>query len=233
MRENLVSIGEVARLVMQSCYIVDDDDAVRTSLLTLVSARLKIVVQGFKSGDAFLRTADDLDPGVVLLDYNMPGRNGIEVLKLLKERYPQMVPVMLTGEGSTQSAVEAMKAGAVDFLEKPCDPTTLFAVIDAAFDRAGRILRCTEKANWAAARLSRLSPQEANVLHGLIDGKRNKVIAFELGLSPRTVEIYRANLMTKLDVQSLSEALRIAYAGGWLDEGGGPKVHAEPPIPHS
>lgn len=203
--------------MMRSCYIVDDDDAARTSLLTLIAARFKIVVQGFTSGDAFLRTVEDLDPGVVLLDYSMPGRNGIEVLKLLKDRHPQMVPVMLTGKGSTLAAVEAMKSGALDFLEKPCDPEALFTVIDTAFDRAGEIVHSTEAAKSAAERLARLSPQEGNVLRGLIDGKRNKIIAYELGLSPRTVEIYRANLMAKLDVHSLSEALRIAYAGGWLD----------------
>jgi two-component system response regulator FixJ len=128
-----------------------------------------------------------------------------------------MVPVMLTGKGSTLAAVEAMKAGALDFLEKPYDPEALFSVIEAAFDRAGEIVQAAEKARNAVERLARLSPQESNVLRGLIAGKRNKIIAYELGLSPRTVEIYRANLMAKLDVHSLSEALRIAYAGGWLD----------------
>lgn len=203
--------------MMRSCYIVDDDDATRASLLTLVAARFDIVVQGFISGDAFLRRVAELDPGVVLLDYSMPGRNGIEVVKLLTDQYPQMVPVMLTGKGSTLAAVEAMKAGALDFLEKPYDPEALFSVIEAAFDRAGEIVQAAEKARNAAERLARLSPQESNVLRGLIAGKRNKIIAYELGLSPRTVEIYRANLMAKLDVHSLSEALRIAYAGGWLD----------------
>lgn len=201
---------------MRNCYIVDDDDATRTSLLTLLSLQFRIVVQGFASGDAFLRAAADLDPGVVLLDYSMPGRNGIEVLKLLQERHPQMVPVMLTGKGSTLAAVEAMKAGALDFLEKPSDPQTLFSVIEAAFDRSGEILRSAEAAKSATERLARLSPQETNVLRGLIAGKRNKIIAYELGLSPRTVEIYRANVMSKLGVHSLSEALGLAYAGGWL-----------------
>jgi two-component system, LuxR family, response regulator FixJ len=201
---------------MRNCYIVDDDDATRTSLLTLLSARFRIVVQGFTSGDAFLRAVADLDPGVVLLDYSMPGRNGIEVLRLLKDGHPQMVPIMLTGKGSTQAAVEAMKAGALDFLEKPSDPETLFSVIEVAFDRSGEILRSAQAAKSAAERLARLSPQEANVLRGLVDGKRNKIIAYELGLSPRTVEIYRANVMSKLGVHSLSEAVRIAYAGGWV-----------------
>lgn len=201
---------------MRNCYIVDDDDATRTSLLTLLSARFRIVVQGFTSGDAFLRAVADLDPGVVLLDYSMPGRNGIEVLRLLKDSHPQMVPIMLTGKGSTQAAVEAMKAGALDFLEKPSDPETLFSVIEVAFDRSGEILRSAQAAKSAAERLARLSPQEANVLRGLVDGKRNKIIAYELGLSPRTVEIYRANVMSKLGVHSLSEAVRIAYAGGWV-----------------
>lgn len=202
---------------MRTCYIVDDDDAARTSLLTLIAARFGIVVQGFTSGDAFVRAVVDLDPGVVLLDYRMPGRDGIEVVRLLSEQHPQMVPVMLTGKGSTLAAVEAMKAGAFDFLEKPYDPAALFAVIEAAFDRSGEILRSAQKAQNAAQRLARLSPQEANVLRGLVNGKRNKIIAYELGLSPRTVEIYRANLMLKLDVHSLPEALRLAYAGGWLD----------------
>lgn len=202
--------------MLRNCYIVDDDDAARTSLLTLLSAHFRVVVQGFTSGDAFLRAVDDLDPGVVLLDYSMPGRNGIEVLRLLKDRHPQMVPIMLTGKGSTQAAVEAMKAGAIDFLEKPSDPETLFSVIETAFDRSGEILRSAQAAKSAEQRLARLSPQEANVLRGLVEGKRNKIIAYELGLSPRTVEIYRANVMTKLAVHSLSEALRVAYAGGWL-----------------
>jgi len=121
---------------------------------------------------------------------------------------------MLTGQGDVQLAVHAMKSGAFEFLEKPCDPHVLLRIVDQSFDRFETESVAAERARTARARIARLSARETDVLRGLIEGHPNKVIAHELSLSPRTVEIYRANLMDKLDVRSLSEALRIAFAAG-------------------
>lgn len=197
----------------RTIYIVDDDDAVRASLHSLLSVRSDLVVRGFRSGDAFLEDADELDPGVLLLDFHMPGATGLDVLEALDGK-GRFVPVVLTGQGNVGLAVQAMKAGALDFLEKPYEADVLMQVIDNAFARLEENSHETARLSAAEAKIAKLSPRETDVLKGLIEGRSNKIIAYELDISPRTVEIYRANLMEKLEVRSLSEALRIAFAAG-------------------
>ncbi len=197
---------------MQSVYIVDDDQAVRQSLHGLLSERPNLVIRVFASGDAFLDNIEASDGGVLLLDFQMPGRNGIEVMQALQQRNAKFLTIMLTGQGDISLAVQAMKAGATDFLEKPYDPHHLLNLLDEAFARFSETSDIAERREQARARIARLSPREHEVLMGLIEGRPNKVIAHQLDLSPRTVEIYRANMMEKLDVSSLSEALRLAYA---------------------
>lgn len=199
---------------MRTIYVVDDDDAVRISVQGLLSTRANMVIRGFRSGDAFLEELPDLDQGLVLLDHHMPGTTGLEVLRRLAPLAPQFAPIILTGQGDVHLAVEAMKSGAFEFLEKPCDPHTLLDTVDEGFARLESESAVADRAKAARARIARLSTRETDVLMGLIDGQPNKLIAHSLSLSPRTVEIYRANLMDKLGVRSLSEALRIAFAAG-------------------
>lgn len=205
--------------MIRNIYLVDDDDAVRASLHSLLSLQSNLVVRSFRSGDKFLEDSEALDPGVLLLDFHMPGLNGIEVLNAVRDGQPgRFASVILTGEGNVGLAVEAMKAGALDFLEKPYDSDTLLRTIDAAFSRLAEDNANAEHVDQARKKIDILSPRERDVLMGLIEGRANKVIAYELDISPRTVEIYRANLMTKLGVRSLSEALRIAFAAGLISQ---------------
>ena len=203
--------------MMRNIYLVDDDDAVRASLHSLLSLQSNLVVRSFRSGDKFLEDAPMLDPGVLLLDFHMPGSNGIDVLNALHESEPgKFAAVILTGEGNVGLAVQAMKAGALDFIEKPYEAETLLQIIEAAFSRLALDSASAAHIEQAKAKIEGLSPRERDVLMGLIEGRANKVIAYELDISPRTVEIYRANLMTKLSVRSLPEALRIAFAAGLI-----------------
>lgn len=197
----------------RAIYIVDDDDAVRASLHSLLSVRSDLVIRGFRSGDAYLESLGDLDPGVLLLDFHMPGSTGLDVLNAVSND-PRFIAIILTGQGNVSLAVQAMKAGALDFIEKPYEAEFLMNAIDIAFSRLEEGNEAAARTSAAEAKVARLSPREKDVLKGLIEGRSNKIIAYELDISPRTVEIYRANLMDKLEVRSLSEALRIAFAAG-------------------
>jgi two-component system response regulator FixJ len=204
---------------MTKCiYLVDDDDAVRASLHSLLSLQSDLVVRSFRSGDAFLAETDMLQAGVLLLDFHMPGSNGIDVLQAIQKDTSRFAAVILTGEGNVGVAVQAMKAGALDFVEKPYEAETLLRIVDVAFSRLAHDSAAAAHAEQARAKIEGLSPRERDVLMGLIEGRANKVIAYELDISPRTVEIYRANLMTKLQVRSLPEALRIAFAAGLIPQ---------------
>ncbi|WP_333572665.1 response regulator transcription factor [Sphingomonas sp.] len=202
----------------RTIYIVDDDDAVRASLHSLLSVRPDLIVRGYRSGDAFLEQESELDPGVVLLDFHMPGSSGLDVLLKL-DRSATFVPIVLTGQGNVGLAVQAMKAGALDFIEKPYEAEFLLKVIDQAFSKLEEDGEAAARTATAESKIAKLSPRETDVLKGLIEGRSNKIIAYELDISPRTVEIYRANLMEKLEVRSLSEALRIAFAAGLFPKG--------------
>lgn len=200
----------------RSIYIVDDDDTVRAALQGLLSIKPNLLIFGYRSGNDFLAALDGLEPGCILLDYNMPGLNGLDVLGEIVGRRPKFAAVMLTGQGAVAIAVQALKLGALDFLEKPCDPATLVAVVDNAFATLEQDHHADLQVEAAQAIIARLTPREKEVLAGLVDGRANKIIGFELDISPRTVEIHRANMMTKLGVRSLPEALRIAFKAGFI-----------------
>lgn len=192
-------------------HLVDDDEAIRRSAGFMLKTS-GFRVQTYESGDQLLKAAGSLDPGCVLLDIRMPGMDGLEVQQALKERGVGLPVVIMTGHGDVTLAVQAMKAGAIDFIEKPFEKAVLLGAIDQAFNRLDRSTDTRERANEAEVRLNALTPREREVLDGLAQGLPNKTIAYDLGISPRTVEIHRANLMSKLGVRSLSEALRIAFA---------------------
>jgi len=195
-------------------HVIDDDAAMRESLAFLLD------VNGFsprihESADAFLSETKLDIPNCVISDIRMPGINGIELVKKLKDKGSSCPVILITGHGDVALAVEAMKAGAVDFIEKPFDDVALLGAIRAALDaRPSAQDDNSAKKSEAEARLAELSPRERDVLQGLVAGKINKVIAYELSISPRTVEVYRANLMAKTGARSMSELMRLALAAG-------------------
>ncbi len=191
-------------------HLVDDDDSVRRS----VGFMLKTSghqVESYSSGAELLKQAKALDAGCILLDIRMPGMDGLEVQETLRQQGVTLPIIIMTGHGDVPLSVRAMKAGAIDFIEKPFEKQVLLAALEAGFDALERSDSGREKAKDAAVRLQVLTPREREVLDGLAEGLPNKTIAYDLGISPRTVEIHRANLMTKLGVRSLSEALRLAF----------------------
>jgi two-component system, LuxR family, response regulator FixJ len=192
-------------------YLVDDDDAVRRSVGFMLKTS-GFQVKGYDSGVGFLKDAKALEVGCVLLDIRMPGMDGLEVQEALAEKGVALPVIIMTGHGDVPLSVRAMKAGAVDFIEKPFEKLALLAAIEQAFALLSRTDAAEDRARDANVRLQALTSRERDVLDGLAQGLPNKSIAYDLGISPRTVEIHRANLMTKLKVRSLSEALRIAFA---------------------
>ena len=192
-------------------HLVDDDEAVRRS----ASFMLKTAgyrVQTYEDGMQLLKAANHLEPGCILLDIRMPSMDGLEVQQALKDRGVALPVIIMTGHGDVNLAVRAMKAGAVDFIEKPFEKAVLTGAIEHGMERLERVAGSRQRAQDASVRLNALTPRERDVLDGLAKGLPNKTIAYDLGISPRTVEIHRANLMTKLGVKSLSEALRLAFA---------------------
>ena len=201
-------------------HLVDDDEAIRRSASFMLRTS-GYVVKTYASGVELLKEGRALPPGCILLDVRMPEMDGIEVQKALKEAGILLPVIVMTGHGDVNVAVQAMKAGAVDFIEKPFEKAVLLSAIDEGFARLSQAGRSKARADEARVRLEALTPREHDVLQGLVRGHPNKTIAYDLGISPRTVEIHRANLMTKLDVASLSDALRIAFAAGLGDSEGG------------
>ncbi|KPF74983.1 nitrogen fixation protein FixJ [alpha proteobacterium AAP81b] len=202
-------------------YIVDDELAVRRSVGFMLKTS-GYLVDAFESGEAFLAAAARLAPGCVLLDVRLAGMDGLAVQEAMRGRGIALPVIVFTGHGDVGLAVRAMKGGAVDFLEKPFEKAAVIAAIEQALRIGSSRAQLDALAAAAQARLNILSPREHDVLAGLVEGQSNKVIAYDLGISPRTVEIHRANVMAKLAVGSLSEALRIAFTArmGGLAEGG-------------
>jgi two-component system response regulator FixJ len=198
----------------RNVYIVDDDEALRQSVEVLLEVAGGYVTLSFASGEDFLELVPEIGAGCVLLDLNMPGLDGLEVLRRLQQIDGRFETILLTGQGDIGVAVEAMKSGAVDFIEKPYDNRMLLNALESGFARIENREREASAMQVARVNIERLTPREKDVLLGLIDGKANKIIAYELDISPRTVEIYRANLMDKLGVRSVAEAVRIAFAAG-------------------
>lgn len=194
-------------------HIVDDEDSIRRSAKFMLSTS-GYAVETWESGVAFLKEAKTAEPGCILLDVRMPEMDGLEVQQALNDRGITMPVIILTGHGDIGIAVRAMKAGAVDFIEKPFEKAVLMSAIEAAHARLEKNAADLERNEEAHVMLGKLTGREREVLEGLAKGLPNKTIAYDLDISPRTVEVHRANLMTKLGVRSLSEALRIAFAAG-------------------
>lgn len=190
-------------------HVIDDDADVRQSLAFLLTTA-GFTVRVHESAVAFLAVLAEAREGCVVTDIRMPQMNGLELQRRLGELKAGLPVIVMTGHGDVPLAVEAMKAGAVDFIEKPFDDEVLLSAVRAALARRARESARDALTLEIRDRFKRLSEREREVLDRLVAGKANKMIAFELGISPRTVEIYRANVMTKMQADSLSELVRMA-----------------------
>ena len=198
-------------------YVIDDDEAMRDSLDFLLGAA-DFHVTLFESAQHFLEAVSGVGFGCVVSDVRMPGIDGIELLKRLKASHHTLPVVIMTGHGDVPLAVEAMKLGAVDFLEKPFEDDRLIGMIDAALRQGESSARSEAVALDISTRIASLSPRERQVMDGLIAGLSNKLIARDYDISPRTIEVYRANVMTKMQAGSLSELVRLAMRAGVLKD---------------
>jgi two-component system, LuxR family, response regulator FixJ len=194
-------------------YIVDDDEAVRDSLSVLLESKA-YAVRSFVSAPKFLAAAPSLPAGCLIVDIRMPEMDGLELQQRLVERGLDFPLIVITGHGEVPLAVRAMKAGAVDFIEKPFAWEAILDSLDMALARLAAPNAQDPAAVAAATRLALLSPREREVLEGLLAGLPNKTIAYDLAISPRTVEIHRARVMDKMGARSLSELIRLALAAG-------------------
>ncbi|MFN3672988.1 MAG: response regulator FixJ [Bosea sp. (in: a-proteobacteria)] len=201
-------------------HIVDDDLAVRQSLAFLLASD-GIPVRLHDSALSFLDAMPDAAGGCIVTDVRMPGMDGMEFLRRLNALGFSWPVIVMTGHADVPLAVEAMKEGAVDFVEKPFDDELLLATIRRALANQAETVAASRQFGEVRARLDGLSERESQVLAGLVAGKANKVIASELGISPRTVEIYRANVMTKMQAGSLSELVRMSLQAEVI---GGPRI---------
>ena len=195
-------------------HVVDDDEAVRQSLAFLLRTA-QIEVKTYDSAVAFLRNPPA--SGCVITDVRMPEVSGIDLLRRLREQQNAMHVIVITGHGDVPLAVEAMKLGAADFFEKPFDDDALLAAVRSALSQEGGTAKRNAELSEIKEKLAALSMREHQVLEGLIKGHANKTIAYDLGISPRTVEIYRANVMTKMNAGSLSELVRMALVAEVLE----------------
>lgn len=198
-------------------HVIDDDEAVRDSLqFLLASAKLRVAT--YDSATAFLTALPGIKGGCVVTDVRMPQMTGIELLRRLKTTGVELPVIVMTGHGDISLAVEAMKEGAADFLEKPYDDETLLKAVRTALDRYTRDAKREAEKTQIRERLGLLSQREREVLEGLIAGQANKVIAADLKISPRTVEIYRAHVMTKMAADSLSDLVRMSLIAGLFEK---------------
>ena len=201
-------------------YVIDDDEAVRQSIEFLLKT-VGITVRSFELANAFFEVLPQIEHGCVVTDVRMPEITGIDVLREVNKTKPDLPVIVITGHGDVPLAVEAMKLGAADFLEKPFDDDSLIESVRLALNREADAAKRKADIGGINDKLNGLSNRERQVLEGLVAGKPNKTIAFDLGISPRTVEIYRANLMTKMSANSLSGLVRMAMVAGILESPGG------------
>jgi two-component system, LuxR family, response regulator FixJ len=198
-------------------YVIDDDEAMRDSLeFMLDSAGFRVRL--FDSARKFLDSLSSIEFGCVVSDVRMPNIDGIELLQRVKASHGALPVIIMTGHGDVPLAVEAMKLGAVDFLEKPFEDDRLIGMIELALSRAESGSRSEAIAQDIVARIASLTPRERQVMDGLIAGLSNKMIARDYNISPRTIEVYRANVMTKMQAASLSELVRLALRAGALKD---------------
>jgi two-component system, LuxR family, response regulator FixJ len=189
-------------------HIVDDDPAIRRALMRLLRSA-SLVPSVYDSAHAVLNAAANLSTGCMLLDVQMPGMDGLELLRRLGEQGIRLPVIVITGHGDVRTAVMAMKAGAVDFIEKPIDDTLLLAAINAALTE-NKLATRDHDTERAVEQMALLSPRERQVLEAISIGRPNKLIAYDLGISVRTVEVHRAHMLDRLGVQNVAEAIRIA-----------------------
>jgi two-component system response regulator FixJ len=201
----------------RTVYIIDDDAAVRRSLVRLFRSA-GIDAATYEAANAVLDDAPRLSSGCILLDLQMPGMDGIALLRRLGELGVRLPVIVVTGHGDVPTAVSAMKAGAIDFIEKPIDDELLLAAVDAALAEAKPIARDREAAR-AAELIERLSPRERQVLDAIAIGRPNKLIAYDLGISVRTVEVHRAHMQERLGVRNIAEAIRISLMAALVASG--------------
>jgi two-component system response regulator FixJ len=194
-------------------FVVDDDPAIRDSLVVLLEAQ-GIPAMCFETGSAFLARIGPADRGCALIDVRMPGMDGLEVQQHLVRSKIALPVIIMTGHAEVPIAVKAMKAGALDFIEKPFEFDELLAAIRRGFAASTASPAVLADPGEARARINRLTAREQDVFRDLALGKSNKAIAFELGISPRTVEVHRARVMEKLEARSISELVRLALAAG-------------------
>jgi two-component system, LuxR family, response regulator FixJ len=194
-------------------HIIDDDQAVRDSLAFLLQS-MRIPATAHESATSFLASLSAGQQGCIVTDIRMPDVSGIDLLRRVKEMNVQMPVIVITGHGDVPLAVEAMKLGAFDFLEKPFNDEAIVTAVRSALNRSKEAERANADRAELDRRLASLTSRERDVLNGLIAGHSNKVIASDLAISPRTVEIYRANVMTKMQAASLSELVRMAISAG-------------------
>jgi two-component system response regulator FixJ len=198
-------------------YVIDDDAAMRDSLSFLLEAA-GFDVALFETAVKFLDALPGLEFGCVVSDVRMPGLDGMELLKRMKSGQSPFPVVIMTGHGDIPLAVEAMKLGAVDFLEKPFEDDRLIGMIETAIRRGEPAAKNEAVTRDIGSRIATLSPRERQVMEGLIAGLSNKLIARDYDISPRTIEVYRANVMTKMQANSLSELVRLAMRAGLLKD---------------
>jgi len=192
-------------------HLIDDDAAVRQSLAFLL-ATAGHAVRVHESALAFLENLEGLQPGCIVSDVRMPGMDGLALQRRLRELGVKLPMIIMTGHADVALAVEAMKAGAVDFIEKPFDDDLLLGAIAVALERRGDAAAQDSETARTRERLERLTEREREVLEGLLAGRPNKTIAYDLGISPRTVEIHRANVMTKMGARNLATLVRMTLA---------------------
>ena len=197
-------------------HVIDDDEAVRDSLEFLFDSS-DLPVRTYESAMAFLKEAGGGVAGCVVTDVRMPEMSGLELLRELKSRCAEVPVIVITGHGDVPLAVEAMKSGAFDFLEKPFDDERVLAVVRRALERTPD-QGASEEQREARSRIDRLSMRERQVLKRLVEGQLNKTIAWELGISARTVEVYRAKLMTKMQAAAFADLVRMALLAGDLGD---------------
>ncbi|HYM01513.1 MAG TPA: response regulator FixJ [Stellaceae bacterium] len=195
-------------------FIVDDDEAVRDSLQLLLRSAGYTNVVPYASGREFLERAHPRPGDCLLLDVRMPDMDGLELQEELNDRGVRIPIIIMTGHGEVPIAVRAMKAGALDFVEKPFSDALLMDCVSQALAVAARDNRQAEESEGIKRRLASLTPRECEVLERMIAGQPNKLIAYDLGISPRTIEIHRARVMDKMQARSLSALVRMALMAG-------------------
>jgi two-component system response regulator FixJ len=194
-------------------YVIDDDEAVRESLSLLLESRA-LPVQTFASAPEFLAVAPSVPRGCVVTDLSMPGMDGLQLLQKLREHNLRLPVIVMTGHGEVSLAVQALKAGAIDFIEKPFSGAALFDAVEAALQAIDDTHQTDAAVRQIAERFASLTKREHEVMEGIVSGKPNKIIAYELGIAQRTVENHRAGVMGKMNARSLSALVRMAIATG-------------------